>query len=1449
MTKLPQPRSLVLYHVPLNRTFHELTRYAGESDDVDLSQAFYVSTPLSWEELLKEYRLIILSEAGSGKTEEMRQTAIKLRDTEKDAFFLRLENIPAHFEDAFEVGTSDKFDEWLASGREGWLLLDSVDEARLRHPQDFELAIKILGNRIKLALDRTHIVLTGRVSAWRPKTDLEKARRYLPFTPIVVSPDQLERSKEDLDEAFDIEDLEAGQGAAKPRTGTSTSSDSRNSVAPFRIVTLDALGKEQVKLFAQARGVADTNAFADAIERADAWSFTTRPQDLEDLVAFWLDRGEIGGRLAIMRNSIDRRLRERDQNRDDSMPLSLEKALTGARLLAAATTLGNHPAIQIPDEIENLQGISVEKLLPSWTAKERKTLLQRPIFDPPLYGAVRFHHRTVREYLTAEWLKELLEHPRSRKAIEDIFFRTQYGVEIIIPASRPVLPWLALFDEKIRERVRRIAPEVLFEGGDPAKLPLQLRRQILAQVTSEIARDNTPKSPTNTSAVQRFANVDLAADIDRLLDEHDNSEDAVEFLIHMIWLGQIGQALPKVKARALRPNSNLYTRITAFRAVREIGSSEDMKDIRTAILSEESPIRRKWLAELIGDLTGTPDDTEWLLAALARVERREHYSIDSLADATEQFVARARIDQLPDLLRGFRTLLATLPHVNGEYAPVSKTYTWLLQPSAEALERLARARHPAALTPPALSILRMMHSSKHFDSDLRDIKTNLADLVPSWPELNRANFWSEIEEARASFRGNPIVNHWQASVFGQFWKFAAEDFEYLISQISDRPLKDDRLVALSAAFESYTQGGRRREQYERLKAATQDDPVLLARFRTLMDPPPRRELSPIELRWQRQSRARERQEKTNKTRAREQIQKQIATIRDPGFPNPNEISKTQWYLLKHVREASDRTGKWSTGDWRSLIPGFGDDVARAFRDGAIAHWRKATPQLRSEGAEANETSASAVFGLTGLAIDANETPNWENALSEQEVVRASRFATHELNGFPEWFPRLYSARAPSIDDLLMQEVKFEISHGGDDGMHYIVDDLAWSGQWSWPTLGPRIFEILRTSEPRHAETLNKLLSIVVSSGIYDADLANLAGARIAAASRHLPQWYAVWTGVEPEQAIAAFGGYLDRLPDDEARTDAAMRYITHLFGDQRHERFIARDHFRRPKNLRDLYILMHRHVKRGDDIDRTNGEAYSPTLRDRAQDARNALFNVLNEIEGKEAYIAMIEIAGTESDASARSWIRFRAQQKAEREGNLDPWTVDQVREFDEKQDRTPGNHRDLADLVVNRILDLKDDLENGYSSIASILISVNQETDMRKFLERDFREKALGRYSIPQEEELADAKRPDLRFHGAGFDGPVPVELKLSDLWTGPALFERLENQLSGDYLKDRRSSRGVFLMVHQGKKRSWELPGGSSVDFDGLVEALKARWLEVSPSHPQVDELTIIGIDLTKQ
>ena len=145
--------------------------------------------------------------------------------------------------------------------------------------------------------------------------------------------------------------------------------------------------------------------------------------------------------------------------------------------------------------------------------------------------------------------------------------------------------------------------------------------------------------------------------------------------------------------------------------------------------------------------------------------------------------------------------------------------------------------------------------------------------------------------------------------------------------------------------------------------------------------------------------------------------------------------------------------------------------------------------------------------------------------------------------------------------------------------------------------------------------------------------------------------------------------------------------------------------------------------------------------------------------------------------------------------------------------------------------MDLKEDLEQGDSSVAGLLMKVDVEPEMRNFIARELREKQFDRYQIVQEPELADGKKPDIRFIGKGFDAPVPVELKLVKNWTCSELFERMKNQLCGDYLKSQNSYKG-----------KWKKCDNTLIDFRVLLESLK-----IENEFPGVQDIFIIGIDLS--
>jgi hypothetical protein len=1428
--------SLLDEFIVLDRTFHELAIDASADDDADLTRLFGLRDAFRWPNLLSEYRVIILSEAGSGKTEEIRNIARNLRREVKPAFFVRIENVSQNFEDAFEEGSFEGFCAWSKSGKEGWLFLDSVDEARLRDPRDFELAIKKLGRLLAPVLQQAHIVITGRTTAWRAKTDLLLCQTTLPYRPA----ERVTGDDASVDEMQDVV--------------TKKSDIPTNPAAPFKIVALDDLHGAQIDAFLIGKGVQDCEAFRGAVDRKDAWSLTTRPQDLAELVEFWREHRRIGSRYELMGSSISRRLIERDQDRSEARPIAVERLRLGARLVAATTTLAQVSAIRVPDGSENAKGIAIQEVLLDWNDIDCAALLSRPIFDEGIYGTVRFHHRSVREYLTAEWLHALIVDDGSRAQVESLFFRTQYGIEVIVPTMRPVLPWLAILDARILARIRRLAPEVLFEGGDPSQLQLETRSKILREACEQLAQPAHGRSLTDYAAVQRFANVDLTDDIKFLLARYREDDDISWFLLRMVWQGEIVGAADEAKSFALASRGR-YARIAAFRAIATVGSAENQAEVRRSFIAEDDTLNREWLAELILGLPQNDETATWLLEALRRAGAREKFSPDNLASTVLDRLADWPLPLVPKFIIGFNALLQTPPLFERRHCEISERYRWLVGIAAQSVLRLIQADDPFVLDAASLSIVRKLRIAEEYgEHDLRDIKAKLLKHVTERPALTEALFWQDVAETRRGLdvnKGERLIDCWLVQPFGHFSNFNASSFDTICENIVTRTFLDDRLVALTVAFEVYRWGGRPASWRKRLKHVANAEPELSSTLHGLLHPPAKGRLlwKKQETHWKKQAAKRLAVDEARKRDWKDYLDANVETLRNPV--KRGVITNAQCYLHDRMRENSDRSGKWSEGNWHSLVSKFGETVAFAFREGVVNFWRGHREQLLSEGAKPNTTPFSAIFGLTGLSIESRESSNWPAGLSPTDVDSAIRFAFYELNGFPDWLPGLYAAYPQSIVDAAINEIDYELAtESPESESHYVLYDASWNGNWMWERLGPLILTRLRRP-PKNISNLRYMLTIIQGSSLDDKSIAKLAAQKSKSTANlsTLPLWFAVWVGVDPATAIPTLKACLAKIKNNGQKALVAMRFIVALVGDRRYHRS-ARQGYRTVEHMKALYLLMHDYVREDEDIDRSNGGVYSPELRDDAQRARDALFSFIREMPGKDAFLALVDISRVHPTTTTRPWMAFYAKEKATLDADGPPWSPRQVREFHERLERTPSNHRDLWYLALDRVSGLKHDLEDGDTSIASILQRADRETEIRNYIGNWCREHAGGKYTISQEDELADAKRPDLRFHGVGFDAPVPLELKLADKWTGPHLFERLEIQLVGDYLRDRRSSRGIFGLIYLGIKSSWDLPNGKRAEsFNDLIEALQNHWTILAPQFSAVEDISVIGIDLTKR
>ena len=1425
-------------HVPVVRRFCRIVPTDDDSDEQEVLAVPGYRDLKTWAEIDKGYRSVILAEAGAGKTWEMQVRAKTVEQQGHPAFFLRIEDIRDAFEDAFEVGNEESFTQWLDSQDDAWFYLDSVDEARLDNPTTFERAIRRFSKKIRKAQLRAHVCISSRPYAWRPKSDREMVQRYLPFK--------------------------------KPRTehdGKSSGPSHPNvpDEDALEVLVLQPLEEDDIRLFAAHRSAPEVDRLIQELARSNLMALAGRPFDLEEILSSWNANQSIGGRRELLHQNIERRLRE-GPDRATRQPLSPNKARHGARTLAAAVVLTGERGIWVPDNAPTRSGIDAESVLADWEPREVRDLLERAVFDDTIYGAVRFRHRDVRELLAAEWFSKLLQKGHSRHAIEALIFRDQYGMEILSPRLRPVLPWLILDDRNIRKRVLEIHPEVAVEGGDPARLPLPERKKILADILWRIVRDEDEDSTRDNAAIARIAQPDLGPDTKALIHRHADNDDAISFLARLVWQGEMSSCVPPLLDSAAEPAHGDYARVMAARAVMTCGTDAQKSTLWNRLQSRAG-IPRRLLAEIVRDADPNAATVTALLASLDKLASPKGFEVTGLTQALHGFIERlpsplhADADHpLAMLIAGLDGLVHQPPFVEpGEY-DVSKRFAWLLDPAIHAVNRIVSQRTPAAMQSHAMRIMLTGPSSRRWlDHQIHDYKDELGDLIPTWPELNDALFWANVGVARIGLerKGKMLNDDLPVHIQDHYWSFGRDSFPRAIHWVKSRDSEDDRLVALSLAFRiyRYTQTEEPAEQLEQLRAAVNGNAVLSARLNELLNWTSTEEVQ----KWQRQEAKRQRRRKAKLQKQEQQrldwieeLKANPGVVRHPPGLKPSAFSQDQYWLLREIGRGNLQTNQAQGADWRSLIDDFGEDVALAYRDAAMAHWRHYTPGLRSEGADTKHFLVSITFAMAGLQIEADEVDGFPTHLSESEVRLALRYMTRELNGFPRWLEAMHRARPSAVLEAVETELFWELANTEpDEPMHYILQDLAHYAPWLHGALVEPLLTWLSANDPPNDDTLRHILRILKGGCRNSPELATLAVAKASQGqcNEHRPYWYAIWVDAVPETGVVAVERWLATL-DPEERSRAAQLCITALIGNWHSTGSgPAIGNFRTPRHLKSLYVLMHNHIREEEDIDRVGGGIYSPELRDDAQDARDALFQMLSELSGKEAYVALTQLIKDHPNPRSRPWMARQANKRARLDGDLEPWTADQVREFGASLTRTPTTQRQLFDLAISRITDLKHWLERGDDSPYLTWRRARTENEIRNLVAGWLNQNWGNPFTTAQEPELANRQRMDIWLQHPDVPFPVPIELKLLDKdWSGPKLCERLRNQLVGDYLREGTERCGLMLIVWQGSKpgRRWQI-GNRRVGVSDLGDALKNYWTSISNRFSSTAAIEVVVIDLT--
>lgn len=1433
-------------YIDLDRRFVEI------QDDKDLdpetvrwSSVFSYGSK-SWDEILEHPRVVILAEAGVGKTEECKAQARVLTARGQFAVFCPVEDVAQEgFPECLSFEDDESYQAWLATDEHGYLLLDSVDEAKLaNHP--LRKALRRLSKGLGRARDRMHVVVTCRVSDWQATADRKLVAEYLP----------LPRKKEKAEARYE----EPGEVDWNDLTKVNDDDKKESADPDVLVVGLAALNSDRIETFITNCGVKDISSFMQALGDGDLWDFADRPQDLLDLIAYWNVLGQFGTHTDMMAFNIDQKLKEASTQpvrRQDE--LDLERARIGAQSIAAAMTLGHRSFVVLPDAPidprRRFNALPPDDVLPDWAPAHQGKLLTRPLFDEGTYGRTQFHHRSAREFLTAKWLKQRLDDGHRRLDIERLLFDSRYGVDVAIPSMAPVLGWLANWDEGIRNRTMAIAPEVLIAHGDPEVIPLDVRADLLRQYAGQYAeqRDYTGHS-FDRQSLKRIAHKDLTPTVLELIDQYTDNHDVTKLLLRLAREGHMHEVADIALRLALDEEKPGNVRVYAVRAVGAIGGEGHHNELIDYIVANGNKRISALCAECLEMLFPhvlKVDDFIKITATVGTDSDRYRYML------SEVLTRDLSLEDRNAILSGLLDIVEALPHVDPEdQSGINESSNKLAKYVAEALTGLLNQVEPIKLDHElisrALDCLGRcnQHRALHYEFSEREVRQAIRMALVGHPEFKRERFWDQVAVETAKAGGIVPTNPYAAQNYYDMWQLSADDFPWLKGDISTRENADERALALVCASATSNELPDRDAAEKELREIVSGDKNLEEVLDQYLNPTSWQE-SEAGLRHAKHSEE-HRQKMDAMRRARiegqerwkENAQKNLENIR-----NAKDFSAL--HTIAKLMGKFEGGSRWGQTKWSSLVPALGDEIAEAGRDGLMAFWRTFTPELLSDRTGSDGISHGTYAGLCGLAIEHQNVDNWAVSLSAEEAVIATHYATWEINGFPDWLPELAEIYPDEVRDVLAHEIEHELKTAADEAHpHNVLSALGYCDDTIRALMAPAVQELVTAAPPANFHVLDDALRILlISENIDQAALGRLAADCAKEHEEHSSMhftWMVVWYCMNAIEAQDYVDGRLPTM--DGVDADAyVMALFTALFNHGRERRY---GHIHASYNqipiLERMLRMVYVHVRRADDNQHEG--SYTPDTRDDAESARNTLLSLLCDTPGSDSYDALLSLAAVPEMEQSRDVMLSLAKRRAENDAEPNPWLPVEVVEFAARRGKSPVTAQELFEITMDRLDDIRRAAEDGDYSQARLFVGKKDEDAVQLFFADELNRASRGHYTLEREPEVVNRKEPDIRLKSNAVKGPISIEVKVADSWSGNKLLERLENQLVGQYMRAEESRHGIFLLTYHGIQGGWDIDGKRR-SFPELLDILQHKANELkAASKGEISELVVIGVDFTK-
>jgi hypothetical protein len=1400
----------------IERTFKEIPEgKIEESDNHSYLVSLGLSSGKTWADLLKAKRILIVSEAGSGKTYECENQAKVLWSAGEASFFLELATLAnSELRTMLSVDQEARFDQWLSSQSENaTFFLDSYDELKLSRGS-FKQALNRLAKEIAGRLTRARIVITTRPIPF----DESEVRQLLPVPDISVKADA------------------SGEIFAKIALHGPMTSETEKERDDFETdwarVALLPLTDDQIVEFARLQGVEEPDAMLADLKRRNAEEFARRPQDLIELCADWKDHKRIRTHREQVEGNIRIKLRPRE-DRPEPAELSVAKAMEGASRLALAMMMTRRLTIRHSAEADrggSEAAFDPKLILENWTDTEIKALLERALFGFASYGRVRFHHRSVMEYLAAERLRELRRQGMTANALKRLVFVETKGKRIVRHSKRAIAGWLALSEVTIYEALRDNEPDVLLNEGDPESLSCTQRKQALRAYVRRHGQGGWRGKKVPSIQVHRFASKDLEAEIKSLWSEGVENSEIRELLLELIEMGEISECSDIAHTCANDTERDTGERLAGLDALASL-DDERLPGLVERIASETPAWSGRLqklamirlfpkhlsIAQMFQILSRKKyqstvwDDLDWFLPTIIAQHAWEPSELAALRDG------------LVDLISADLHWKETWPHYFSSFQHLAKL---LAITCIRGLER-------EATTDWLRACLLVMLLADHRDSWDKEF-SKLADVLNGLPAKPTRDFFWSADERLQSLR--PIQDPWERFVVTTLdWKFQLRndrDASWIGEDLADTERGEaDRTMLLEAALRLRPADDDWLDYMSGLKKRVVDLPNLSRKIDesilNLSKTPEPQEWEIEQARWKEESVAK----KARDLKSWQDFWSELSQNPESAFSDEKE-SCTVWNLWHVMTKAG---GQRRDSGWnRQFIEDFlGKNMADRLRLALMRSWRNDCPTLPSERPKDQKDTYLVRWrlGLAALYAEA-EDPKWSDRITYEEACLAARYANMELNSLPSWMNSLVKSHPSAVEQTLGNELIFELNDSNREHFHsMLLQNIGHSSEAVRTLFIPRLWRwheekstLIYPGDNSKGE-FNQVAQVTDFLALYGSEdvinyLTYIAIMHInTGVSLPLAKiWLSILLKFDSEAGVQALEQILGMI--NPAAKSEAVEVIGWLFGERGGGAAVSTNNFS-PQQLLKLIRLAYTHVRTTDDAHHSG--AYSPDCRDHAEQARSHLVNSLLSAKGESAWDAKVEMSKEPFCAYFKDRILAVAEENWAQEVDGHAYNDQQVVALDQSGEAPPTTNEAMFALMVNRLEEI-DDILLQDTSPKKIWAKITVESDMRRAIARELNLLANGVYKIDQESVTAEDKETDIRFRSTASDHEGIIELKLADKRTAKDLLGTLEQQLISKYMASETSRSGCLLITLSKDRDPWNHPnGGPRIEYAELISLLR--------------------------